>query len=416
MEDDKLIYIDDYEIVGNGQCIINFEVIDEKALISIENGEFLNIDSLEVNLELVTPEELDRWNNTFVYFEKFDLVQNGFANAQKGGNKTNARKLNNIFRKLKEEMSSFVLNSTEEFNDDTININNYWFYCVLNVGRGESNLVITPNGKLYLFDGGDAKQKVSQKITNVVQSINSSFKLSIDDKISGVFISHPDNDHFRGVVDVLDTHPLSQDCFIYYNYHGHYPKANWATALKKIQQSLTSNKLNHIVRIPEKKDLSDMSALLPCLYFSTTWPYDIGKNISKINGYNVNDSSHCFYVGQSKSSLIFNLFGDVEKKGWEANGDLPYTSLNNGFIFKPSHHGRKSGDPKVKFSAGNTVNSHIDSKMVQNNISPNYVSSANDNFGHLYSSLAAKATLSTSASNSIIYIIGNDGTIAMSQV
>ncbi|HCE3216031.1 TPA: hypothetical protein NGS02_004639 [Vibrio parahaemolyticus] len=416
MEDDKLIYIDDYEITENGQCIINFEVIDEKALINILNGEFISIDSLEVSLDLVSPEELDNWNNTFVYFEKFDLVQNGFTNAKKGGNKTNARKLNNIFRVLKEEMSSFVLNSIEEANDNINGLNEYWFYCVLNVGRGESNLVITPNGKLYLFDGGDAKQKVSQKITNVVNYINSAFKFSIDDKISGVFISHPDNDHFRGVVDALDTHSLSQDCFIYYNYHGHYPKANWATALKKIQQSLTSNKLSHIVHIPKKKYLSDLSALLPCLYFSTTWPFDIGKNISKINGYNVNDSSHCFYIGQSKSSLVFNLFGDIEKKGWEVNGDLPYASLNNGFIFKPSHHGRKSGDPKVKFSGASTVNLHIDSQMTKTSISPNYVSSANDNVGHLYSSLAAKATLSTSASNSIIYIIGANGPVAMSLV
>ncbi|NOI46234.1 hypothetical protein [Vibrio alginolyticus] len=186
--------------------------------------------------------------------------------------------------------------------------------------------------------------------------------------------------------------------------------------MKKIQQSLTSNKLNHIVHIPEKKDLSDLSALLPCLYFSTTWPYDIGKNISKINGYNVNDSSHCFYVGQSQSSLVFNLFGDIEKKGWEINGDLPYASLNNGFIFKPSHHGRKSGDPKVKFSGISTVNSHIDSKMKKNSIYPNYVSSANDNVGHLYSSLAAKATLSTSTSNAIIYAIGSKGQIYMLQV
>ncbi|ELA9373312.1 hypothetical protein QUO16_004639 [Vibrio parahaemolyticus] len=416
MEEDKLIYIDDYEITENSQCIITFEVVDEKALISIENGEFLNINSLEVNLDLVSPEELDNWNNTFVYFDKFDLVQNGFANAQKGGNKTNARKLNNIFRKLKEEMSRFVLNSIEEPNGDINNLNKHWFYCVLNVGRGESNLVITPNGKLYLFDGGDSKQKVSQKITNVVNHINCFPSFSIEDQISGVFISHPDNDHFRGVVDVLDTHSLSQDCFIYYNYHGHYPKPNWVTALKKIKQSLTSNKLNHIVHIPEKKDLSDLSALLPYLYFSTAWPYDIGKNISKINGYNVNDSSHCFYVGQSQSSLVFNLFGDIEKKGWEINGDLPYASLNNGFIFKPSHHGRKSGDPKVNFSGISTVNSHIDSKMKKTSIFPNYVSSANDNVGHLYSSLAEKATLSTSTSNAIIYIIGSKGPIFMWQV
>jgi hypothetical protein len=411
VQDEKLIYIDDYEITDNNLCVIKFESIDENALKSVENEEFLSVDSLEISMELVSPEELESWNNSFVYFEKFDLAQNGFANAQKGGNKTNARKINNIVRKLMEDLSVFVKSSIQEPNKNKIKNNEKWFYCVFNVGRGESNLVITPSGKLYLFDGGDSTQSVGSKISNVVNYINLTYKLSICDKISGLFISHPDNDHFRGVIDVIDSHLLSNDCFIYYNYHGYYPKANWATALKKIQKSLASKKLSYVVHIPEQKYLSNLSGLLPSLYLTTTWPYDVRKKISKINGYNANESSHCFYIGRNISSLSFNLFGDIEKKGWEKNGDLPYLKLNNHFIFKPSHHGRKSGDPIVSFSGPSSVNLHVDSNLSKASIKAKYVSSANTNVGKVYSTLAAKATLSTSSSNALIYVFSANGKV-----
>lgn len=413
MKENILIYMSDYEVTEDEKCKIYFEYVDKNTVENVKNGNFIAVENIEISMSLTSLFELDYWNDSFVFFEQFNLSLNGFLNAKKGGNVTDARKLNGFLRVVKKELLNHVKPWDKEGDVHSNKRCGVWFYCVLNVGRGESNLIITPSGEIYLFDGGDSIQNVSAKISNVIKYINRRLNAHIVDEISGLFISHPDNDHFRGVIDVISSHKLKKNCFLYYNHHGHYPKPNWVSALGIILAHLNSNNISQIVSIPNKNDLNSLSTLLSGLFIKTTWPYDIGKSISKANGYNANDSSHCIYVGRGEKSLSVNLFGDIEKDGWEKNGDLPYQELTRTFIFKPSHHGRLSGDPKVSFSNSSRVNSNVDNMLKNNSIISKYVSSAMTNTGPQYSPLASKATLSSSATNGVIYAIFPSGRVLM---
>lgn len=410
---DILIYIDNYEIENDETVRVYYELIDENCIRIIEEESFVEVQTVDLSSSVTNLEELDKWNNSFVYFEIFDIKQNGFLNALKGGNKTKARKLNAKLISIKKRLLDFTRIVIDEMDTPPSIIGN-WFYCVLNVGRGESNLIISPNGKCYLFDGGDSKQSVLGKVSNVIDYINKKFALSITLEISGLFISHPDNDHFRGVIDVIKSEKLTEDCFIYFNYHNHYPKTNWTTALSIITNAVSSGGINRIIDVPKKDRMADLNRLIPGLFLKSTWPYDIGKNISKINGYTENNASHCIYIGMSENSLMLSLLGDVEKKGWEKNGDISLSELNGGFIYKLPHHGRKSGDPVVKFSGTKTVSEYLEALFSASLASPNYVISGQTNLGKIFSPIAAKALVSGHYLNGLIYEISSTGIASVS--
>ena len=64
----------------------------------------------------------------------------------------------------------------------------------LDVGQGDSELVILPNGPKILIDGGP-NNKVIANLASILRPT--------DRYIDLVMLSHPQTDHFTGLIDVL---------------------------------------------------------------------------------------------------------------------------------------------------------------------------------------------------------------------
>lgn len=67
------------------------------------------------------------------------------------------------------------------------------------VGQGDSTLILSPDGRTALIDGGDSGTGVVQYLQN----------LGIQ-RIDLMFVTHPHADHIGGLVDVLNAMPVAQ--------------------------------------------------------------------------------------------------------------------------------------------------------------------------------------------------------------
>ena len=70
----------------------------------------------------------------------------------------------------------------------------------LDVGQGDSTLVVTPSGKQVLVDGGPDGDVVSQGLSGVLPGGDRSLDL--------VVMTHLDSDHSRGLLEVLDRYSV----------------------------------------------------------------------------------------------------------------------------------------------------------------------------------------------------------------
>jgi competence protein ComEC len=70
----------------------------------------------------------------------------------------------------------------------------------LNVGQGDSTLIITPDNIKILIDGGPDSEVISQ-IDQVLPFW--------DRRIDALFLSHPDTDHISGLIDVLQRYDVA---------------------------------------------------------------------------------------------------------------------------------------------------------------------------------------------------------------
>ena len=74
----------------------------------------------------------------------------------------------------------------------------------LDVGQGDSELVILPNGPKVLIDGGP-NNKVINELASVLRPT--------DRYIDLVILSHPQTDHFTGLIDVLKRYQIGAFIF-----------------------------------------------------------------------------------------------------------------------------------------------------------------------------------------------------------
>jgi beta-lactamase superfamily II metal-dependent hydrolase len=70
----------------------------------------------------------------------------------------------------------------------------------LDIGQGDSELVILPGGVKMLIDGGPPNGKVLENLANILSPL--------DRYIDLVMISHPQLDHFGGLIDVLKRYKI----------------------------------------------------------------------------------------------------------------------------------------------------------------------------------------------------------------
>lgn len=157
----------------------------------------------------------------------------------------------------------------------------------LDIGQGDSEMVILPGGVKVLIDGGPDK-KILSELALVLNPT--------DRYIDLIVLSHPQMDHFAGLIDILKRYKVG--AFIYNGREGE------AKAFKDLEKALEENgalklilaqgdKIKYlesrinIISPPkeflESKELNDTTLVLMLIVdnFKSLFTGDIGENIEK---------------------------------------------------------------------------------------------------------------------------------------
>ena len=102
-----------------------------------------------------------------------------------------------------------------------------------------------------------------------------------------------------------------------------------------------------------------MSRLIPSLHITWMSPYDYRKTQCVTNHISSNDSSHCLYISDEDGKYSVNFFGDAEVVA-TMTVDHDANKLDKEFLFKPSHHGRNSGNINLQGYPSIDMHQHFD--------------------------------------------------------
>ncbi len=193
----------------------------------------------------------------------------------------------------------------------------------LDVGQGDSELVILPNGPKILIDGGP-NNKVIDELASVLRPT--------DRYIDLVLLSHPQTDHFTGLIDVLKRYQIG--AFIF---NGRSTTADSWSALSKVIQE---DKIPVVILAGGDKIHyldSQFNFLLP------------DKNF--IESSDLNETAFVSLLQSQNSKILFT--GDIDTKTEDylmRKYDLDVD------VLKVAHHGSK-------FSSGEKFLSNISPKI-----------------------------------------------------
>ena len=190
----------------------------------------------------------------------------------------------------------------------------------IDVGQGDSCLIVTPHNKKILIDGGGSENYDVGKNTLIPYLLARKIK-----KIDYIIISHFDTDHVGGILSVMKE-----------------LKVKKVIISKQGEDSENFQKFNDIVR--EKKikvevvNKGDKLKIEKGLYFDILWP-----NSSRFVSENIlNNNSIVCKLQYKNFSMLFT--GDIEKiaekrilQEYKNN-----TNIFNSTVLKVAHHGSKT--------------------------------------------------------------------------
>jgi len=191
----------------------------------------------------------------------------------------------------------------------------------LDVGQGDSELVILPGGVKILIDAGP-NNKIVSELESVLRST--------DRYIDLLVLSHPETDHFNGFIDVLKRYQVG--AFIYNG------RAGSAQSWKELAKIVEENKIPVFV-LGQRDKIKNQDDFFEIL----------SPNADFLRSKKLNDTSLVVkFVNNDKQTQIKALFtGDIGEKNEKY--------LINNFdiradILKVGHHGSKysSGDYFLK--------------------------------------------------------------------
>jgi competence protein ComEC len=182
----------------------------------------------------------------------------------------------------------------------------------LNVGQGDSILIISPDNKVLLIDGGK-DQRAVEEIQNNLSIFNR--------KIDYIIATHADSDHIGGLDDVIDTYEVGKFMM---------PQTSKSTeVLKRLLTKIVGDNI-------EKIDITDNSdfSLGCCVKIDFIWPI---MNSELIDKKDENSLSAAFILSYKDFQAYFD-------------GDLPqniedYLVSKHPIdvdLVKISHHGSKT--------------------------------------------------------------------------
>jgi competence protein ComEC len=184
----------------------------------------------------------------------------------------------------------------------------------LNVGQGDSALVIAPGGDDILIDGGPDK--------TVVQKLGQYLPYS-DREIEYMVLSHPHSDHVSGLVEVLKRYKVDRVIMT--------GASHTATDYLEFLQ-LIKEKNIPITLIDQPQHL-----ILNDLDFEFLEP---DKSLNGIKVENLNNSSLVFKVVYGSSTALF--MGDFENEEELASSSVGLKSD----LLKVGHHGSQNANSK----------------------------------------------------------------------
>lgn len=177
------------------------------------------------------------------------------------------------------------------------------------IGQGDSVLIITPDRKKMLVDGGPDNSVLFElgKVLPVW-----------DRKLDYIIATHPDADHINGLVDVLERNPVNM---VLHNRIEH--------KTKLYERFLQLSEKHNLQAAYSNNDF----ALGCCVSIDIVWPKQ-----GEIKGLDSNDTSLSIVISYKN----FNMFlgGDLSKN-FEEDAMLP-TSYQQIELYKAAHHGSRS--------------------------------------------------------------------------
>ncbi len=190
----------------------------------------------------------------------------------------------------------------------------------LDVGQGDSILISSPGGRHYLIDGGPRSPEFDAGKSVVVPYL---LNRGIN-RLDGVFLTHPHDDHSGGLIDVVKTLPVSR-FYLPPLAEGGEPLGLWEQLKRELSQR----------RVP----VSELSAgqaldLEPGLKLRVFSPGELFAGTHS----DINNNSLAMGVYYGTRSVL--LTADVEM---EALAALAADPPGNFTVLKIPHHGSKYG-------------------------------------------------------------------------
>ena len=200
----------------------------------------------------------------------------------------------------------------------------------IDIGQGDSSLIITPNNKKILIDGGGTMNSSGNydigKDTLVPYLLNRGVK-----KIDYIMISHFDADHCQGLIAVLDSLKvkniiISKQAEKVYNY-------------EKIMEIVVKKKIN--LMVVKKGDIInvDNNVEIKIIYPESKLYFD-----------DINSNSIVAKLTYNKFTMLFT--GDIEKEAEERIVNIAQNELKS-TILKVAHHGSKTSSTEELLKAVN---------------------------------------------------------------
>ena len=199
---------------------------------------------------------------------------------------------------------------------------------VIDVGQGDSICVQTDGGETYLFDGGSSSKKQVGKYILIPYLKNKGIS-----HIDSVFITHPDQDHCNGIIELIETgveNGITIDRIVLPSIDVPRRAAELEEILRCVENSKQKNPIQ-IAYIAKGASWTSGNTSFTCLH------PEQNAVITDSNSY-----SECFLIQNGKFSML--LTGDVEKEAEKAMSQELAIQMNRKNIqeitlLKVAHHG-----------------------------------------------------------------------------
>lgn len=201
----------------------------------------------------------------------------------------------------------------------------------LDVGQGDGIFVRTNAGETYLFDCGSSSEQQIGKYTLIPF-----LKYQGVSRIDAVFISHPDADHYNGILELLEQGPkegIRVERIFLPDVAEERRKEDFSELTDAAERYAGSRPVK-LMFLSKGDAWKSGETVFTCLHPGS------GSLLQDTNEYSL-----CFLLSQGSFSMLFT--GDVQGEGEEQLlKTLQDQSIQNISVLKVAHHGSRNSTPE----------------------------------------------------------------------